>query len=198
MSKTEVTFGQYQACVDAGACTAPHVSDGTCYVRQGGSWNKGTLPSSFQGSDQPVVCVDWEQASAFASWAGGRLLSESEWEYAARGGQSYTYAGSNTAGEVAWYKDNSGGRTHDVCGKRANGYGLCDMSGNVWEWVEDWHHRSYSGAPSDGSAWTSGGGSYRVHRGGSWYFTATYVRVANRGRTHPSYRISLIGFRLAR
>ena len=199
MSRSEVTFGQYQACVDAGSCTAAHVSDGTCYVKQGGSWSEGTLLGSFQGRDQPVVCVDWEQARAFARWAGGRLPSEAEWEYAARGGQRYAYAGSSEVGAVAWYGENSGDRTHDVCGKERNGYGLCDMSGNVWEWLEDAWHGSYSGAPADGSAWTSGEDSNRVFRGGSWFNTAWSVRVAFRLRGGvPGRRNDYRGFRLAR
>ncbi len=187
MSRSEVTVGQYKACVDAGACSAPTSCD----------WGEPNWGKSGM-DDHPVNCVTWDDAQTFARWAGGRLPSESEWEYAARGGQSYAYAGSNTAGDVAWYKDNSGGRTHDVCGKRQNSYGLCDMSGNVLEWVEDWYHDSYSGAPTDGSAWTSGGGSFRVIRGGSWNNAATYVRVANRSRTLPGYRYGIIGFRLAR
>jgi len=72
------------------------------------------------------------------------------------------------------------------------------MGGNVDEWVEDWYHDSYSGAPTDGTAWTSGGGSHRVYRGGSWISSATHVRVANRGRAPPSSRDSHLGFRLAR
>ncbi len=186
MSRSEVTVAQYRACVDAGACSAP-TSCGSSPT-----WGKSGM------DDHPVNCVTWDDAQSFARWAGGRLPSEAEWEYAARGGQSYTYAGSNTAGDVAWYKDNSGGRTHGVCGKRANGYGLCDMSGNVWEWVEDWYHDSYSGAPTDGSAWTSGGGSFRVGRGGSWDNGAGYVRVAYRSRGGPGDRYGYLGFRLAR
>jgi len=188
MSRSEVTVGQYRACVDAGSCSEPDTGG----YKDACNWGKSGR------EDHPINCVDWEQASTFARWAGGRLPSESEWEYAVRGGQSYTYAGSSTAGDVAWYKDNSGGRTHEVCGKRQNGYGLCDMSGNVWEWVEDWYHDSYSGAPTDGSSWTSGGGSRRVYRGGSGYASATNVRVANRFRDPPSNRLCSIGFRLTR
>jgi len=206
MSKTEVTFGQYQACVDAGACSAPHVSDGTCSVKKGKSWYTGTLSEGFQGADQPVVCVDWEQARAFARWAGGRLPSEAEWEYAARsGGKSVKYPWGDQSASCSYAVMDDGGdgcgrdRTWSVCSKRAGDteQGLCDMAGNVWEWVEDVYHSSYSGAPADGSPWTSGG-SNRVYRGGSWGLTAWYVRVAPRLRDGPGYRSCNIGFRLAR
>ena len=99
---------------------------------------------------------------------------------------------------MAWHGANSEGGTHEVCGLQRNGYGLCDMSGNVWEWVEDRWHGSYSGAPADGSAWTSGGDFYRVYRGGSWYDSAWYVRVAIRSRGVPGRRNGNRGFRLAR
>jgi formylglycine-generating enzyme required for sulfatase activity len=186
MSRTEVTVAQYRACVDAGACNAP-----TSCGRSPTWGGSGT-------DDHPVSCVCWDDAQAFARWAGGRLPSEAEWEYAARGGKSHTYPGSNTAGDVAWYRGNSGGQVHAVCGKQRNGYGLCDMGGNVWEWIEDWYHESYLGAPTDGSAWDSGGEPYRIDRGGSWRHSDTYVRIAMRNKSSPDHRSSNRGFRLAR
>ena len=89
---------------------------------------------------------------------GWRLPTEAEWEYAARGGESYKYAGSNAVAYVAWYSSNSSGQTHDVCGKNRNGYGLCDMSGNVSEWVWDWKG-SYSSSPTV-DPWGPISGSY--------------------------------------
>jgi len=188
LSRSEVTVDQYRACVDAGACLEPDT----------GGFKDVCNYWKTDREHHPVNCVDWEQAWAFARWAGGRLPSESEWEYAARAGELTSYAGSNLVGDVAWYKNNSASQTHEVCSKRHNGYGLCDMSGNVSEWVEDWYHQGYRGAPSDGSAWSSGGGYVRVLRGGSRSDTAARVRVANRGGADPTDRRAFIGFRVAR
>ena len=197
MSRSEVTFGQYQSCVDAVACTSPHVSDGTCYV-DNWSTKKGVLPQDSQGSEQPVVCVDWEQAKTFAAWVDGRLPTEAEWEYAARGGQDFIYAGSNVADDVAWYYGNSTRRVQTVCGKQRNGYELCDLSGNVWEWVGDSYHPSYSRAPSDGSPWTTGGGNSRVWRGGSYFNSGHYTRVTKRYWSTPEHCRANLGIRLVK
>ena len=195
MSKTAVTVGQYKACVDAGGCTAPNT--GT-YC----NWDK-----SDRGS-HPINCVDWNQAQDFASWVGGRLPSEAEWEYAARSGGrdwKYPWGDEEATCERAVMYDGRGdgcgrGSTWPVCSK-PNGnttQGLCDMAGNVWEWVQDWWHNSYDGAPTDGSAWETPTGSFRVDRGGSWFFLARDVRAANRNNGSPGSRNVYVGFRLAR
>jgi len=207
MSKTEVTFKQYLACVSAGGCTPAHVDDGTCRVWDGSQMVEGTLPSSFQGDDQPVVCVDWDQAQAFSSWVGARLPSEAEWEYAARsGGRDWKYPwGDETATCARAVMDDGGngcGRdsTWPICGKPSGNttHGLCDMAGNVSEWIQDWYHDSYNGAPTDGSAWESPTGSFRVFRGGSWHYDARSVRAAFRYNFLPGYRSDYVGFRLAK
>ena len=143
MSKTEVTVGQYRKCVEVGTCSSANTCD---Y----GDPNWTSSPS--RKEDHPINCVNWSQARTFANWAGGDLPSEAEWEYAARGGEGFKYAGSNDPDKVAWYKSNSGGGTKPVGGKKKNGFGLYDMSGNVYEWVLDEYKDSYSGAPRDGSA----------------------------------------------
>jgi formylglycine-generating enzyme required for sulfatase activity len=131
---------------------------------------------------------------------GYRLPTDAEWEYAARGGQNsqgYTYSGSDTAGDVAWYTDNSGSKTHPVGGKVANELGLYDMSGNVWEWCWDWYDSS-SYPSSNNNPTGASSGSSRLHRGGSWYDSASIVPSANRGGYNPSNRVGNVGFRVAR
>jgi len=214
MSKSEVTFKQYRQCVAAGHCTPAHISDGLCMIWDGTDWVSGVLPTSFQGDDQPVVCVDWAQARAFASWVGGRLPSEAEWEYAARSGgrdQEYPW-GSASAGcdhAVMATVDSTDNvtsrgcgydRTWQVCSKsRGNtAQGLCDMAGNVWEWVQDLNHDGYIGAPSDGSAWGEPGGNKRIIRGGAWHSKAKHVRAAFRSNTSPGTSRDYLGFRVAK
>jgi DNA-binding ferritin-like protein len=148
----------------------------------------GKNPSRFKGRPQnPVEMVNWYEAVEFCKKLSERtglpfrLPTEEEWEYAARGGQDYAYAGSNDPDEVAWYRDNSGDTTHPVGLKKPNGYGLYDMSGNVWEWnssVED-------------------GGALRVCRGGCWYYPPADARVSLWDGLDPGYRNDYLGVRLA-
>ena len=199
MSETEVTVAQYRKCVEAGVCTEPD----TC------NWGNPIWTSKPSAKENhPINCVDWGQARTFAVWAGGDLPTEAQWEYAARGGKNYKYAGSNDADAVAWYSSNSGGSTHQVKTKKPNGYGLYDMSGNVWEWALDEWHGSYKGAPSSAEGvWgdvgmcsqrCDRGSSRRVFRGGSWRYIAGYLRVALRDYHDPDFRDFYLGFRIRR
>ena len=207
MSKTEVTVGQYRACVKAGSCSQPHWDDGSCYIWTGNAYEKGQGPASFRSNNHPVVCVDWHQARKFCRWIGGRLPSEAEWEYAAcSGGKAWNYPWGNKKATCIHAVMDEGGngcgknRTWPVCSKQAGNtlQGLCDLSGNVFEWVEDCYHRNYSDAPRDGSSWTSGKCSHRVLRGGSWYGYVGNLRTAGRYRSHPEKRNHGNGFRCAR
>jgi formylglycine-generating enzyme required for sulfatase activity len=136
-----------------------------------------------------VVGVTWDQARRFAEWAGARLPSEAEWEYAARAGTSEPYLlGSSEADldRVAWYSNNAGGRLHPVGEKAANGWGPHDALGNVWEWVEDDWHSSYEGARTDGSAWVeTPRGDGRAVRGG-WMGHQTCAWRPATGTAFPS------------
>jgi formylglycine-generating enzyme required for sulfatase activity len=135
----------------------------------------GSNPSNFANCPTcPVEYVTWFEAKAFCEAVGGRLPSEAEWEYAARAGTETIYLCGDDPScldGIAWYYVNSDNKTHPVGQKSPNDFGLYDMIGNVWEWVEDWHHDNYDGAPSDGSAWISPQGNYRGLRGGSWSFS---------------------------
>ena len=124
------------------------------------------------------------------------MPTEAEWEYAARGNQNYKYAGSNSIDNVGWYYENSGNKTHNVCGKGTNGFGLCDMSGNVWEWVWDKYGNYSSSSKTDPVGAVES--SVRVVRGGSWGNVARNARVSRRSNVYPSSRDYDIGFRVFR
>ena len=161
---------------------------------------------------RPVERVSWEDCQEFITKLNQltgqqfRLPTEAEWEYAARGGnksKGYKYAGSNTVGDVAWYYDNipsqsegaSGYGTQTVGTKQANELGLYDMSGNVYEWCQDWYGSYSSDAQTNPTGPTSG--SARVNRGGSWTYYAWNCRVSDRYISTPTYRDDYLGFRLA-
>ncbi len=170
----------------------------------------GSNPSFFKGPDHPVEQISWNDiVNDFLpklnklTGKNFRLPTEAEWEYAARGGsksRGYKYSGSNDIDEVAWYDDNSNGTTHPVKSKAPNELGIYDMSGNVWEWCQDWYASDYylssvtknpKGPTSDSS------GSFRVNRGGSWFNSASDCRTAYRNYNTPSSSFNDLGLRLA-
>ena len=205
----EVTFTQWDACHQAGGCSHDPDDEG---------WGRGT---------RPVVDVSWHDAQEYVRWLSSetgqdyRLLSESEWEYVARAGTTTRYwwgdeIGRNRANCDGCGSSWDGRQTAPVGSFRANAFGLHDMHGNVWEWVQDCLHDDYSGAPADGRAWMVGGNcSSRRLRGGSWEDLPEYLRSANRGWSssrrrnfYEEYRpeeyivswkpVRKIGFRIAR
>ena len=168
-----------------------------------GQWQKimGENPANFQKGDKyPVEQVSWEDVQKFItqlkkrSGKEYRLPTEAEWEYAARAGASYKYSGGDDLDAVAWYDGNSGNTTHPVGQKKANAFGVYDMSGNVWEWCADWYD-DYASSPQDNPTGPDSG-TYRVIRGGSWYDTPRDARCSVRLGDVPVYRNYFIGFRV--
>ncbi len=191
VTRTEVTVAQYWPCVADGICDEPATGPGC-------TWGAPELV------DRPVNCVSWPQAAIYARWAGARLPTEAEWEYAARSaGQDILFPWGNepplcdrvstaSACEVA--------ETAVPCASEqgATAQGVCDMAGNVGEWVADTYHESYRRAPADGSAWESGDISARVCRGGSWRSEPDQLRITRRRSCTPALQEDNLGFRLAR
>jgi formylglycine-generating enzyme required for sulfatase activity len=149
---------------------------------------------------QAVVGVSWQDAQQYARWAGLQLPSEAQWEYACRAGTSKRYYSGDKEDDLeraGWYDGNSDGKLHPVGEKEPNAYGLYDMHGNVWEWVEDDWYGKYEGAPDDGRAWFDDPrGSARVIRGGGWSAPAGDCRSAYRDGDEPVGRGNGLGFRL--
>jgi len=162
-----------------------------------------TNPSYFKGDNLPVEYVSWNDALEFIrklnqkTGQNFRLPTEAEWEYAARGGnksRGYKYSGSNNIGDVAWCAEYSGSKTHPVGTKSPNELGIYDMSGNVWEWCQDWYESYSSGSQTNPTGPSTG--SHRVLRGGSWNGTAWICRVSDRDGNNPGDRDFNFGFRL--
>ena len=168
----------------------------------------GNNPSFFEGENRPVENVSWDDCQSFieklnsllSKELGGKhfaLPTEAQWEFAARGGnqsKGYTYAGSNNLDDVAWYLSDFGYQSHPVAQKRPNELGLYDMSGNVWEWCQDWYGRYSRKAQTNPQG--PARGKFRVSRGGGWFNFADYCRVSFRGSYTPGYHYNDLGFRL--
>ena len=223
VGKYEVTRGAYALFARA---TGRSSGDG-CYVYDGKKWlneysKDWQNPGYSQTERDPVSCVNWDDAKAYVSWLSDktgkqyRLLSESEWEYAARSRSATKYSfgdsesslcrhgnGADSSTGFKWKNascnDGYGEKTAPVGSFEANGFGLHDMHGNVWEWTEDCWNENYNGAPDDGEARTTGSCTERVLRGGSWYSEPGFLRAAYRYGFFTSFRnYSEFGFRIAR
>lgn len=180
LSETEVTIGQYLAFCKATNSHWPEwLENGNKFNIYTGNNDYKKRGMSENNTNHPITGISALDADAFCRWMSGRLPTQDEWEYAAKGGESYEYAGSKNIEEVSWYKGNSGGMAQKVKQKLANGYGLYDMSGNLYEWT------------------SSNNGGDRIYCGGSWDCPAAWCRVSDRGSAEELNRNIDLGFRLA-
>jgi len=217
VAKYPVTRGEFSRFVrETGYSAGPG-----CLIVQGGSWVDARKadwrhPGFAQSERDPAVCMSWNDGEAYAHWLSGRtghryaLLTEAQWEYAARAGTGTPYywgaqashARANygadrccapaVAGKDRWVGTSPSGSFPP------NAFGLYDMHGNAWQWMRDCWHHDYEGAPDDGSAWTTGSCVDRVMRGGSWNCTPSTIRAAEREVHDLSGRYAVVGFRVAR
>lgn len=226
ISRFEITRGQYAAFVDS----TGHATVSGCRVWVNHRWEEQRQrswrdPNFLQTDEHPVVCISWDDAQAYVTWLARetgqpyRLLSEAEWEYAARAGSTSVYFFGDNPDDLC-VTDNG----HDQTSERAhpgmpwpgvdctdgfaetapvgslqpNPFGLHDVHGNVWEWLQDCYRSDYQNAPDDGSAVESGVCAQRVYRGGGWSVEKRGRRAANRGRFDPEGRYGQLGLRVAR
>ncbi len=156
--------------------------------------NGKAMPSlRFGGDSLPMTEIDWTEAKSYCEWAGMRLPTEAEWEYAARAGTTEARYGAPL--DIAWYEANSGGRPNPVGTKAPNAFKLHDMLGNVREWTADWYSDSHAGSGPVTDPTGHSTGQYRVLRGGSWGNNASDVRASYRNFYRPAYRSNNVGFR---
>jgi len=190
VSVYEISYEDWDVCERYGGCA--HIDD-----------------SHFGRGKQPVVNVSWTEAQHYAAWLSRttgkpyRLLSETEYEYAARAGSTSAFPWGDAVGKGHGDCAGCGSRWDNqrpapVGSFAPNGFGLFDMQANIWQWVSDCYHRDYNGAPSNGRTWSSPGCDMRVIRGGSWDLAPKYARSSDRRRAADDSRLNTLGFRVAR
>jgi serine/threonine-protein kinase len=187
IDQTEVTNAQYRQCVDAGACQAPTTCD----------WGMPTYVHE-KYAEHPALCVNWYEAAAYCEWAGARLPTEAEWEYAARGPDSFVYPWGNDPPDSTLlnYAENVGDTTK--VGSYPDGASWCqalDMAGNIWEWVADWHGKYPSEAQTNPTGQPAG--ETKAIRGGGYFDDKTCIRTTHRYFEPPDSHVPHVGFRCA-
>lgn len=206
MGVYEVTLGQFKTFLRE--IGVKHGEIGVKNAQQQGLLSKNFIDWNKYGDNVPVTVVSWDDAQFFIKWLNQtkptedrgvyRLPTEAEWEYAARAGSQKIYISADTAAqlkEYAWFNENSNSQPHSVGQKKPNQWGLYDMQGNVWEWVEDSYDANYYGRSPNGNP-LNNKGKYKSLRGGSWYHYSTLCRAAKRYTLQTIYRGYYSGFRV--
>jgi formylglycine-generating enzyme required for sulfatase activity len=196
IDKTEVTNGMYARCVSDGNCQPPFKNSSFSHLNYYGD----ALYIDF-----PVIYVDWNQASAYCRWAGGRLPTEAEWERAARGTGWGFYPWGIAAPVCSlanfWFENDTCVGDTTAVGSYPSGaspVGALDMAGNVWEWVNDWYSETYYSQSPSSNPQGPASGTDRVLRGGAWDFNENYIRSSYRYNSRPSLSYNVVGFRCSR
>jgi len=191
----EVSYAMYDSCVKKGVCSEAHYDDGRCIMWTSGGIKKVHVPQKYRSPDYPVVCVSWYQARQYCSFKGKRLPTEAQWEYAALAGSKNSYAWGNQSPNSSQCAQASDNRPAKSGSFRPNGWGIYDMTGNVWEWTSDRYERDYYTVSEKDNPSGPPVGRYRVIRGGGWYSSQKQLRIKNRQWFVPEYGEVSIGVR---